>query len=132
MTTAIMPDTGNEVTSLPDLTVGSTMLTVSDVIDAARKAQAHEFIVQKEDGYDTVIGEGGVSLSGGESQRIAIARAILHNPPVLILDEATSAVDSDTEKRLQEAIANLVQGRTTIAIAHRLAIAGRAVALRFS
>ena len=100
---------------------GSPHANFDDVIDAARTAQAHEFIVQKEDGYDTVIGEGGVSLSGGESQRIAIARAILHDPPVLILDEATSAVDSDTEKKLQEAIANLVQGRTTIAIAHRLA-----------
>ncbi|MEM7312929.1 MAG: ABC transporter ATP-binding protein [Planctomycetota bacterium] len=95
--------------------------SVEDVIEAARRAQAHEFISQKEAGYDTVIGEGGVSLSGGESQRVAIARAILHDPPVLILDEATSAVDSETEKKIQEAIANLVKGRTTIAIAHRLA-----------
>ena len=100
---------------------GSPQASFRDVIEAARKAQAHEFISQKEEGYDTVIGEGGVSLSGGESQRIAIARAILHDPPVLILDEATSAVDSETEKRIQEAIANLVKGRTTIAIAHRLA-----------
>jgi ATP-binding cassette subfamily B protein len=91
------------------------------VVAAARAARAHDFISAKEDGYDTVVGDGGSSLSGGERQRVAIARAILHDPPVLILDEATSAVDSETEKQIQEAIANLVRGRTTIAIAHRLA-----------
>lgn len=100
---------------------GSPNASFKDVVEAAKLAQAHEFVAQKEEGYDTVVGEGGVSLSGGESQRIAIARAILHDPPVLILDEATSAVDSETEKKLQEAIANLIRGRTTIAIAHRLA-----------
>jgi len=91
------------------------------VVAAARAARAHDFICAKEDGYDTLVGDGGSSLSGGERQRVAIARAILHDPPVLILDEATSAVDSETEKQIQEAIAALVKGRTTIAIAHRLA-----------
>lgn len=91
------------------------------VVAAARAARAHDFISAKEDGYDTLVGDGGSSLSGGERQRVAIARAILHDPPVLILDEATSAVDSETEKQIQEAIATLVRGRTTIAIAHRLA-----------
>ena len=91
------------------------------VVQAAKAANAHDFISAKEDGYDAVVGEGGASLSGGERQRVAIARAILHDPRVLILDEATSAVDSETEKQIQEAIAHLVKGRTTIAIAHRLA-----------
>jgi ATP-binding cassette subfamily B protein len=93
----------------------------ADVVRAARAANAHEFILQKEDGYDTIIGESGVSLSGGEKQRVAIARAILHDPPILILDEATSSVDSQTEQAIQQAIGNLIQNRTTVAIAHRLA-----------
>ena len=91
-----------------------------DIVRAARAANAHEFVVAKPDGYDTLVGERGGKLSGGEKQRLAIARAILHDPKVLILDEATSSVDSPTEKKVQEAIARLVKGRTTFAIAHRL------------
>ena len=93
---------------------------LKDVMRAARAANAHEFIVRKPDGYDMVVGERGNRLSGGEKQRLSIARAILHDPKILILDEATSAVDTPTEKKVQEAIANLVRGRTTFAIAHRL------------
>lgn len=100
---------------------GRPNASFEDVVRAARAAEAHEFILGKDEGYDTLVGEGGSNLSGGEKQRLAIARAILNDPPILILDEATSAVDSETEKAIQAAIANLVKGRTTIAIAHRLA-----------
>ncbi|HKQ74094.1 MAG TPA: ABC transporter ATP-binding protein [Blastocatellia bacterium] len=94
--------------------------TREDVMAAARAANAHDFIVQKPDGYDTHVGERGQTLSGGERQRISIARAILHDPRILILDEATASVDTDTEKQIQDAIARLIKGRTTFAIAHRL------------
>jgi ATP-binding cassette subfamily B protein len=106
---------------LDNIRYGDPTASFDRVVAAARAARAHDFISAKEDGYDTIVGDGGSSLSGGERQRIAIARAILNDPPVLILDEATSAVDSETEKSIQEAITALVRGRTTIAIAHRLA-----------
>lgn len=92
----------------------------AEIVAAARAAHAHEFILRLPQGYDSLVGERGQSLSGGERQRISIARALLIDPRILILDEATSAVDTETEKEIQKALDNLVQGRTTIAIAHRL------------
>ncbi|PWM38283.1 MAG: ABC transporter ATP-binding protein [Clostridiales bacterium] len=94
--------------------------TQEEVIRAAKLANAHDFIIKCPDGYDTHVGEHGYNLSGGERQRIAIARAILNDPKILILDEATSALDTETEYQIQEALARLIKGRTTFAIAHRL------------
>jgi subfamily B ATP-binding cassette protein MsbA len=92
----------------------------SDVIRAAKIANAHEFIMETEAGYKTMIGERGSKLSGGQRQRLSIARAVLKNPPILILDEATSALDSESERLVQDALANLMMNRTSIVIAHRL------------
>nr|MBP6720628.1 ATP-binding cassette domain-containing protein [Rhodoferax sp.] len=97
-----------------------------EIIESARAAHAHEFILRLPQGYDSMVGERGQGLSGGERQRISIARALLIDPRILILDEATSSVDSETEKEIQKALENLVQGRTTIAIAHRLSTLHRA------
>ena len=103
-----------------NISYGNPDATPAMVMAAARAAHAHHFIVEKPDGYDTMVGERGTRLSGGERQRVAIARAILHDPKILILDEATASVDTETEVAIQGALQNLTKGRTTFAIAHRL------------
>ena len=94
--------------------------TREEIIAVSKLAGCHDFIIKLTDGYDTKVGEKGYTLSGGERQRIAIARALLRDPKILILDEATASLDTETEKQIQDALANLSKNRTTIAIAHRL------------
>ena len=109
-----------------NIAYGRPDATRDEIVAAARAARAHEFILNLPDGYDSLVGERGQSLSGGERQRISIARALLIDPRILILDEATSSVDTETEREIQVALENLIQGRTTIAIAHRLSTLRRA------
>jgi ATP-binding cassette subfamily B protein len=103
-----------------NIAMGKTNATREEVIEVAKKARCYDFIMQLPEGFDTVIGEGGASLSGGEQQRISIARCMLKNAPIVILDEATASVDADNEHFIQEAISELCQGKTLIVIAHRL------------
>jgi ATP-binding cassette subfamily B protein len=109
-----------------NIAYGRPEATRAEILAAARAAHAHEFILRLPHGYDSLVGERGQALSGGERQRISIARALLIDPRILILDEATSSVDTETEKEIQKALENLVRGRTTIAVAHRLSTLRRA------
>ncbi|MGP4073671.1 ABC transporter ATP-binding protein [Piscibacillus sp. B03] len=108
-------------TSIKDnIAYGNPEASMEEIIDAAKRAQAHEFIMEMPNGYDTLLGERGMGLSGGQKQRISIARAILINPRVLVLDDATSAVDMETEFKIQKALKEVMKGRTTFIIAHRI------------
>jgi subfamily B ATP-binding cassette protein MsbA len=103
-----------------NIALGKPGASLGEIKAAAKNAAAHDFIMAMPEGYDTRVGEGGLKLSGGQRQRIAIARAMLRNAPILLLDEATSALDTESERQVQEALARLMKGRTTIVIAHRL------------
>jgi subfamily B ATP-binding cassette protein MsbA len=109
-----------------NIAYGRPEATEEEVFAAARAAQAHEFITGFTQGYDTIVGERGVTLSGGQRQRVAIARALLKDAPILILDEATSQLDAESESLVQQALGNLMKGRTTLVVAHRLATVKRA------
>jgi len=103
-----------------NIALGSLGTPRASIEQAAKIANAHNYIIQKEEGYDTNIGDRGTKLSGGERQRLTIARAVLKNPPILILDEATSSLDTESERLVQDALDNLMHDRTSIVIAHRL------------
>lgn len=113
-------------TILDNIRYGNTQASGDAILDASRAAHAHEFITSLPDQYQTIVGEKGINLSGGQRQRIAIARAILKNPKILLLDEATSALDSESERLVQEALEQLMKGRTTFVVAHRLTTVQRA------
>ena len=119
-------------TIFENIAYGKPDATRQEVIEAAKNANAHEFILSLPDGYDTDIGQRGVKLSGGQKQRLSIARVFLKNPPILIFDEATSALDNESEKVVQESLEKLAKNRTTFVIAHRLSTienAGRILVL---
>ena len=109
-----------EGTIRSNIAYGQEDLSLDEVVEVAKAAYAHSFISELPQGYNSFIGENGVNLSGGERQRIAIARAMLRNPRILILDEATAALDAESEHMVQLALSNLMQGRTTFVVAHRL------------
>ena len=109
-----------------NIALGQPDARFEEIEAAAKHAFAHEFIAQKPQGYDTIVGEKGIALSNGQRQRITIARAILRNAPILILDEATSALDNESERVVQAALEELMRGRTTICIAHRLSTVQKA------
>ena len=106
---------------LENIAYGKPRATPEEIEEAARQANAHEFIQAFPEGYATLVGDRGIKLSGGQRQRVAIARAILKNPAILILDEATSSLDSESERLIQQALESLMRGRTSFIIAHRLA-----------
>jgi ABC-type multidrug transport system fused ATPase/permease subunit len=123
----VMQDTILFATTIREnITFGRPEATEAEIIQAARDAQAHEFIMATPNGYDTYVGERGVTLSGGQKQRLAIARAIITDPRILILDDATASVDTNTERLIQQALDRLMAGRTTFVIAHRLSTVQRA------
>jgi ATP-binding cassette subfamily B protein len=103
-----------------NIAYGKANATEAEIVAAARAARIHDFVMRLPDGYETKVGERGLKLSGGEKQRVGIARTLLKNPPILILDEATSALDTQTERSIQESLAEMGQGRSVITIAHRL------------
>ena len=103
-----------------NIAYGQQTTTKEAIAEAAKKAQLHDFIITLPEGYDSIVGERGIKLSGGQRQRLSIARAILKDAPILILDEATSAVDTETERAIQQNLAQLTTGKTAIIIAHRL------------
>ena len=113
-------------TILDNIRYGNREATEEEVAAASRAAHAHDFIMSFPDQYQTIVGEKGINVSGGQRQRIAIARAIVKNPRILLLDEATSALDSESERLVQEALEQLMKGRTTFVIAHRLTTIQRA------